>query len=116
MTATPRYDLIPFSCVNNEVVRFNRQLKKRMEMCNTVKILETDLKNEYFTKHGLHLNSYRKEQIALKLAAVVKILLNKNRTSHIYLHGRKILRARVMVAQWKSQVMKHVNYPQELMY
>jgi hypothetical protein len=28
MTAPPRYDLIPSSCVNNEVVRCNRQLKR----------------------------------------------------------------------------------------
>ena len=57
MTAPPRYDLIPSSCVNNEVVRFNGQLKRRMKLYNNVKILETDLEREYFTKHGLHLNS-----------------------------------------------------------
>jgi len=30
MTAPPRHDLITFSCVNNEVVIFNSQIKKRM--------------------------------------------------------------------------------------
>ena len=49
MTAPPRYDLIPSSCVNNEVVRFNRQLKKSMRMYNNVKILENDIEKEYFT-------------------------------------------------------------------
>jgi uncharacterized protein YfkK (UPF0435 family) len=43
MTAPPRYDLISSSCVNNEVVGFNRQFKKRMKMYNNVKILKTDL-------------------------------------------------------------------------
>jgi hypothetical protein len=89
MTAPPRYDLIPSSCVNNEVVRFNRQLKKRTKMFNNVTIFETDLKRGYFTKHGLHLNAYGKEQIALKLAVVVKRSLNKNRTSRICLQWKE---------------------------
>jgi hypothetical protein len=89
MSAPPRYDLIPSSCVNNEVDRFNRQLKKKMKTFNNVKILETHLKRECFTKHGLHLNSAGKEQIALKLAATVKSLLNKKSTSHIYLQWKE---------------------------
>ena len=44
MAAPPRYDLIPSSCINNEVVRFNRQLKKRMKMYNNVKILKQSSK------------------------------------------------------------------------
>ena len=44
MSAPPRYDLIPSSCVNNEVVRFNSQLKKGMEMFNNVQILKQTLK------------------------------------------------------------------------
>ena len=43
MSAPPRYDLIPSSCVNKEVARFNRQPKKRMKTFHNVKILETDL-------------------------------------------------------------------------
>jgi len=89
MTAPPRYDLTPSSCVNNEVARFNRQLKKRMKTFHNVKNLETDLKRECFTKHGLHLNSSGKEQIASKLAATVKSLLNKKRTSRIYLQWKE---------------------------
>jgi hypothetical protein len=72
ITAPPRYDLIHSSCVNNEVVRFNRQLKKRTNMFNNVTILETDLKRGYFTKHGLHRNTSGKEQIALKLLQLSK--------------------------------------------
>jgi hypothetical protein len=79
MTAPPRYDLIPSSYINNEVVRFNRKLKERTKMYNNVKILETDLEREYFTKHGLHLNSPGEEQIALKLAAVVTSFFNKKK-------------------------------------
>jgi hypothetical protein len=32
ITMPPRYDLIPSSCVNNEVIRFNRKLKKENEI------------------------------------------------------------------------------------
>jgi hypothetical protein len=60
-----------------------------MKMFNNVQVLETDLKKNFFTKHGLHLNSPGKEKIALKLVAVVKSLLNKNRTSHIYLQWKE---------------------------
>jgi hypothetical protein len=35
INALPRHDLMPTSCVNNEVVKFNRQLKKSYtEMLN----------------------------------------------------------------------------------
>jgi len=83
-----RNDLLPSSCVNNEVVSFNRRLKKRMVIYNNVKILDTDLEREQFTKHGLHLNSSGKECIALKLAAVVRSIFNKERVSPICLQWR----------------------------
>jgi hypothetical protein len=57
--------------VNYEVVSFNRQLRKKMKLCKNVMILETDLKRDCFTKHGLHMNS-GKEQIILKLAEMIK--------------------------------------------
>jgi lysophospholipase L1-like esterase len=57
MTAPPRHDLLPSSCVNSEVISFNKQLRKRMIPYNNVKILETNLERKYFTTHGLHLNS-----------------------------------------------------------
>jgi hypothetical protein len=53
MTAPPRCDLLPSSCVNNEVINVSRKLKKRMAPYNNVKILGTELEREYFTKHGL---------------------------------------------------------------
>ena len=46
MTAPPRHDLLPSSCVNNEVIRFSRKLKKRMIIYSNVKILGTDLEKE----------------------------------------------------------------------
>jgi hypothetical protein len=88
MTAPPRYDLLLSSCVNNEVISFNRQLKKRMILYSNVKILETDLERQYFTTHGLHLNSPGKECTALRLATVVKSFFNKDRMSPICLQRK----------------------------
>jgi len=87
ITAPPRCDLLPSSCVNNEVIRFNGQLKKRMAPYNNVKILGINLEREYFTKHGLHLNPSGKECMALRLAMVVKSFLNKERMSPITLQS-----------------------------
>jgi len=56
MNAHHRYDLPLSSCMNNEVISFNTQLKKRMAPYNNVKILETGLEREYFTKHGMHMD------------------------------------------------------------
>ena len=89
MTAPPRCDLLPSSFVNNEVISFNRQLKKRLTLYNNVKILETDPERDYFTKCGLHLNSFGKECIALRLATVVKNFLNKERMSPICLQWKE---------------------------
>jgi hypothetical protein len=68
MTAPVRCDLLPSSCVNNEVISFNRQLKKRMAPYNNVKILENGLEREYFTKHGLHLNSSGKRMYCSEIS------------------------------------------------
>ena len=63
-----------------------------MVIYNNVKILDTDLEREHFTKHGLHLNSSGKECIALKLASVVRSIFKKERVSPICL-------------QWKDDTM-----------
>jgi len=55
--ATQRHDLMPSSCVNSEVLRFNRQIEKRMKTYHNVKVLDTALDRKYFTMHGQQLNS-----------------------------------------------------------
>jgi hypothetical protein len=79
----------PTSVVNSEVIRYNKQLRKRMTQFNIVKILETDLERNYFTKHGLHLNSFGKEYIAIRLATVVKNLFHIERMSPIALQWKE---------------------------
>jgi hypothetical protein len=55
---------------------------------NNVKILETGLERECFTKHGMHLNSSGKECIAQRLAIVVRSFLKKERMSPISLYWK----------------------------
>jgi len=56
-----------------------------MVIYNNVKILDTDLERVHFTKHGLHLNSSRKECITQRLATMVRSFFNKERISPICL-------------------------------
>ena len=59
-----RHDLMPSSCVNNEVVKFNRQIEKRVKSYPNTKVFHLDLDISYYTTHGQHLNSSGKELIA----------------------------------------------------
>jgi N-dimethylarginine dimethylaminohydrolase len=72
-----RYDLTQESCVNTEVVKFNRQVKKIMEHQPQVEILELALDGCHFTTHGLHLNSKGKTVVSQNLALVVQQCFNK---------------------------------------
>ena len=72
MKSPHRHDIIPSSCVNNEVIRFNRQVEKKMKIYNYVRMLETVLDRKYFTKHGQHLKLSGKEQSCMKLFTVIQ--------------------------------------------
>jgi len=56
-----RHDLAPASCVNQEVIKFNRQLNKIMRLQSKMKVLEFSLDRKRLTKHGLHLKSNGKK-------------------------------------------------------
>jgi hypothetical protein len=70
-----RHDLMHSSFVNNEVIKFNRQIEKRVKPHLNVKLL--DLDRSFYTTHGQHLNSSGKELIARKLATSIKDELAK---------------------------------------
>ena len=72
-----RYDMDLKSCVNEEVKVYNRKLKKCLKTCENTEILEIDSNRNLFTKHGLHLNSKGKDQIAEKIAQSIEIRINK---------------------------------------
>jgi hypothetical protein len=48
-----RYDLLPSSCVNKEIIKFNRQLKKIVKLHINVVLLEVELKRKHYTRHGV---------------------------------------------------------------
>jgi hypothetical protein len=83
-----RYDLMPSSCVNNEVAKFNRQIKKIVKLHENLKFLEVKLQREHFTKHGQYLNNSGKELVSLELAKLVEQLVNK-KIMRIYIVKRK---------------------------
>jgi hypothetical protein len=64
VTAPYRYDLQESSCVNNEIVVFNRKLHKVAKSAGNVKILQSTLNRNDFTHHGMHLNVSGKEKVA----------------------------------------------------
>jgi hypothetical protein len=79
LTPPHRHDLIPSSCVNDEVDNFNRRLIARLVHFKSVKILATNLARKYFTRHGMHLNTSGKERVARCTAMVIKSFC-KNKT------------------------------------
>jgi hypothetical protein len=54
------------------VIKFNRQVEKKMKIYNSVKMLETDLDRKYCTRYGQRLNLSGKEVISMKLSTVIK--------------------------------------------
>jgi hypothetical protein len=62
-----RHDLIPNSCVNDEVKVFNRKIGKLCKVYKNLSVLPVDSDRALYTRHGLHLNAKEKEHIAQKL-------------------------------------------------
>jgi hypothetical protein len=67
-----RHDLSILSCVNNEVIVFNRKLQKMMMTYNNMEILDVDISRGHFTRHGLHMNEMGKEKMASKISEDIK--------------------------------------------
>jgi hypothetical protein len=67
-----RHDLIPSSCVNKEVLKFNRQIKKITKLHPNVQLLELKLDRNHFTTHGLHLNTSGKKLVSTTLARMIE--------------------------------------------
>ncbi len=56
MEAPRRHDLIPASCVNKEVVNFNRKLQNVTKKFDNTETVKMSTKGDHFTRHGLHIN------------------------------------------------------------
>lgn len=90
MSAPHRHDLPKMSCVNSEVVTYNRKLRKRMKIHDHVTVIDLNLERNNFTRHGLHLNHKGKEEAGKIISATIKELLYRKNHS--------------IELQWKEEV------------
>ena len=67
VTCVPqRFDPQPTSCVNQEVIAFNRKLQKTLKTYSHVHFCSMSTTRNHFTYHGLLLNSQGKNWITNK--------------------------------------------------
>jgi hypothetical protein len=81
MSVPYRHDLAPNSCVNHEVKVYNRELKKHLMVRGNTCVLEVDTERDLFTRHGLHMNIKGKEHTANKIIKMIKVMLDKNKST-----------------------------------
>jgi hypothetical protein len=55
----------------------NRKLEKYMKCFKHVKMVKVELKREYFTTHGLHMNNMGKEKVSLEITNAINSLFQK---------------------------------------
>jgi len=91
MKAPLRHDLISSSCVNNEVVKFNRLIEKRVKPYSNANLFDLDLGRSHYTIHGQHLNSSGKVLIANKLAILIKDVFAKKQLTPIQIPWKELL-------------------------
>jgi hypothetical protein len=80
-----RHDLVPNSCVNSEVLMFNRKLQKLKKVYPNLTVISVDTARDFFTRSGFHLNSLGKEHAARRIVSVISNLLNTNKSVPIVL-------------------------------
>jgi hypothetical protein len=66
--APTRFDLSPESCVNREVLAFNRKLLKATKLLEHVKVIDSELQRIYSTEHGMHMTKAGKGIMAQRIA------------------------------------------------
>jgi RNase H-fold protein (predicted Holliday junction resolvase) len=89
MSVPHRHDLEEKSCVNDDVKRFNRKLRKFMKVLGNSNVIEVEAERDLFTKHGLHMNSRGKEQIAKRIVREIRDLLREEKSDPIIMKGKE---------------------------
>jgi capsular polysaccharide biosynthesis protein len=74
-----RYDLMDFSCVNEEIKVFNRKMHKIMKLESNVKILDIKLDRSCYTRHGLHLNIIGKKRVQEMMINQIRTFTTKDK-------------------------------------
>ena len=91
-----RHELIPSLCVNKEVLKFIRQIKKITKSQPNVKLLELNLDRNHFTCHGLQMKLSGKELVSQNLAMITEQLYKNNQKHPICI-------------SWKDSLFKENN-------
>ena len=91
VSAPKRHDLSTSSCVNREVTTYKRKLHKRMKMFECMKILDSEVQREHFTRHGLHMNTVGKELMAQRIMDHIRKTLLVRKAPPIILKWRQDL-------------------------
>jgi hypothetical protein len=107
VSAPNRHDLSTTSCVNSEVTTYNRKLHKRMKIFEHVKILDSEVQREHFTRHGLHMNTVGKELMAQRITDHIRKTLLVRKTPPIILKWRQDLTGS---AQEGIEAQENVTY------
>jgi hypothetical protein len=77
--APHRYDLLESSCVNKEIVVFNRELLKVVKSIGNFEIVQANLNRDDFTHNELHLNFSSKEKVAKLIGESIKHLIARKK-------------------------------------
>ncbi|PNF41874.1 hypothetical protein B7P43_G15717 [Cryptotermes secundus] len=72
LNAHERFDLLATSCVNKEVVHYNRKMSKLIKCFDYAQVVKVDLQREQFTAHGMHVNRQGKDVTARCLVSAIR--------------------------------------------
>jgi hypothetical protein len=79
VTAPHRYDLPESSCVNREIVVFNRKLHKVVKSADSARIIRLNLNWDDHTRHGMHLNISGKEKVINLISESINQLMSSEK-------------------------------------
>ena len=65
------------SYVNKETEKFNMKLCSRLERLGGVEMIDVVNNRNFYTRHGQHLNTDGKENMAKNIASAIECLLSK---------------------------------------
>ena len=89
MEVPHRHDLIQDSCVNKEVGKFNRVMRKHMQVHENTAVVKVNLDRRAFTKHGQHMNTTGKELMAKRITKAIMHTLKVREKTPIFLKWKQ---------------------------
>jgi hypothetical protein len=85
LNAPARFDLSASSCVNKEVIQFNRKMLKLIKPFDYAQMVNVNLQREQFTTHGMHINRQGKDVTARYLATIIHVFIKHHCDSPVIL-------------------------------